>query len=117
MAASIQLKDAKGLLNQVRLLVPKTRAAVRTAVAQTALLIETDAKQNAPVDTGRLRSSIAADIAPNGLSATVGSNVTYAGPVEFGARGRAGKMFLTNAAEKNKGAFVANLKKAGLSIK
>lgn len=41
------------------------------------------AKQNCPVDTGRLRSSIQYK-KTSALSCTVGTNVKYARPVEFG---------------------------------
>lgn len=117
MATSISLKGLPSVLNKVRLLVPQTRAAVREAVATTALLVESDAKQLAPVATGRLRSSIHAVIAPNGLSATVSTNVVYALHIEFGTRYQKAQPFLRPAFEKNKGAFLANLKKAGLSVK
>lgn len=57
--------------------------AMETAV----LLIESSAKQLAPVDTGRLRSSIASEvvrIADDVLEGHVGTNVDYAEEVEFG---------------------------------
>ena len=113
---TLSLQGASGLLNKLRLLVPATRAAVRGAVAETALLIESDAKRFAPVDTGRLRSSIHADLAGNGLSATVGTNVSYALFIEFGTRRARAQPFLFPAFEKNRLRFLARLKAAGLSI-
>ena len=61
----------QSLQNKLRALVPATRAAVRQAVATAALLTESDAKRLAPVDTGRLRSAIHAELSSNGLRATV----------------------------------------------
>lgn len=108
---TLELKGINGLLDRAKLLLPKVRAGVQQTVAETALLIETDAKQFAPVDTGRLRSSIHAEIAPNGLSATVATNVSYAPAQEFGTRTHRAQPFLFPAYEKNRGAFVANLKR------
>lgn len=55
------------------------------------LRVERSAKQNVPVDTGRLRASIASEIRVEGLGGTsvkgvVGSNVVYAPYVELGTR-------------------------------
>ncbi|GAB2959000.1 hypothetical protein GCM10027048_27740 [Hymenobacter coalescens] len=113
---SVAVQGVPGLLNKVRLLIPKTREAVRTAVAQTALQVESDAKGFAPVDTGRLRSSIKADISASGLSATVSTNVSYAVFQEFGSRYQAAQPFLGPAFEKNRQAFLNNLKAAGLKL-
>lgn len=107
---SIELKGISGLLDRAKLLVPKVRAGVQQTVAETALLIESDAKQFAPVDTGRLRSSIHADIASNGLSAQVVTNVSYAAAQEFGTRRHRAQPFMFPAFEKNRAAFLANLK-------
>ena len=56
---------------------------VDQAVEKTALEVERSAKQNAPVDTGTLRSSI--QTAPAGVAEyLVGTNIEYAPDVEFG---------------------------------
>lgn len=107
---SIQLKGVEGLLNRAKLLVPRIRAGVQDSVATTALLIETDAKLFAPVDTGRLRSSIHTEIAPSQLTAQVLTNVSYAPVQEFGSRYQKAQPFLFPAYEKNRQAFVALLK-------
>lgn len=60
------------------------RIALETTIQKGAYLIERIAKQNAPVDTGRLRSSIATEIIP--LKATVMPHVNYAKFLEFGTR-------------------------------
>jgi len=49
-----------------------------------ALDIESGAKQKAPVDTGRLRSSIQSKIDPDDVSAEVVVNAEYGPYVEFG---------------------------------
>lgn len=110
-SVSVQLQGKQGLLNKLKLLVPKVREGAKQAVAETALLIESDAKQLAPVDTGRLRSSIHAEIAPDGLSATVSDGVTYGIFIELGTRRQKAQPFLGPAYEMNRLAFIANLKK------
>jgi HK97 gp10 family phage protein len=110
-SVSVEIKGIEGLINRAKLLVPRIKAGVQQTVAETALLIESDAKQFAPVDTGRLRSSIHAEIAPNGLSASVEAGVGYAVFLEFGTRRQRAQPFLFPAYEKNRAAFVANLKR------
>ena len=48
--------------------------------------IRTEIVARTPVDTGRLRSSIATEFQDDGLTGIVGSNVGYAPHVEFGTR-------------------------------
>lgn len=55
------------------------------------LVVQNEVRGRTPVDTGRLRSSITASGLKRdsrGPYVEVGTNVTYAAPVEFGARGR-----------------------------
>jgi len=55
-------------------------------LARRATKVESAAKRNAPVDTGRLRSSITHELGQAGrdLVARIGTNVDYAPHVEFG---------------------------------
>ncbi len=57
---------------------------VRRFLERSAQTVEGKGKQNAPVDTGRLRSSISRDVQPANKRAFVGSKLPYAAPVEFG---------------------------------
>lgn len=58
------------------------------AMRDATLIIDRDAKKNAPVDTGRLRASITPEVTSQGeiVTGVVGSNVTYAPFVELGTR-------------------------------
>jgi len=58
------------------------------ALRDCTLWVQTDAKINAPVDSGRLRASITPDVRTDGdtVMGVVGSNVTYAPYVETGTR-------------------------------
>lgn len=63
------------------------------AVQKGLLAVERDAKRNAPVDTGRLRSSITHDVSVKAgeVLGRVGTNVAYGAFVEYGT-GQIGKM-------------------------
>ncbi len=63
---------------------------LRDLVNTSALNIQRNAKREAPVDTGRLRSSIQLEFFSGGLAAEVRANVFYAAFVEFGT-GKAGR--------------------------
>ena len=75
-----------------------------TALGKGLAVLESDAKIEAPVDTGRLRSSIGSQVV-RGLGSEivgkVGSAVEYASYQEFGTRYQPGKAFLRPSLEKN----------------
>lgn len=109
-SVSIELKGFDSLLSRAKLLVPRVRAGAQEAVAEIALLIETEAKLLAPVDTGRLRASIHTELSPDKLKAMVLDGVTYGVFLEFGTRYIKARPFLFPAYEKYRGTFVALLK-------
>ena len=63
------------------------------------LVAEGHAKNETPVDTGRLRNSI--NHATDDEAAYIGTNVEYAPYVELGARGRPGVHMLQRAASEH----------------
>ncbi len=71
---------------------------VKRELADTASDIEEEAKANCPVDTGRLKSSIKADV--QGLEANIGTDVEYAHFVHDGTYKMAARPFLESAANK-----------------
>lgn len=79
-------------------------------VAATALEVETDAKQRAPVDTGTLRRSIHTE-RPTPLSAVVGTDVVYAAVQEYGGGHAPAHPYMTPAAEAARPRFVAAMTK------
>ena len=88
--------------------------AINKALEASALLVEGEAKNLAPVDTGNLRNSIAYEIEKK--EARVGTNVGYAPFVCLGTSKMAAQPFLNPALEQNKGniqkIFADALKKA-----
>ena len=67
-------------------------------IEKAALTLEKDAKENCPVDTGRLRASITTEIGK--LEAEVGTNVEYAQSVEFGTSKQKAQPFMRPALDK-----------------
>ena len=70
------------------------------ALDDTADAISLEAQQTVPVDTGRLRASI--NVKREVLKKSIGTNVEYAQPVEYGTPYRNGTRFLTNAYERHR---------------
>jgi phage gpG-like protein len=68
-------------------------APLKRLFSRAALLVEREAKQEAPVKTGRLRSSITSKVSPETIPlwAKVGTNVEYASFVEYGHRQEVGR--------------------------
>jgi len=85
---------------------------LKQGITKACLLVERDAKINAPVDTGRLRSSITnrLDIENDKLIGVVGTKVEYASFQEFGTSKMPCHAFLFPALESNKNRIVELLK-------
>jgi HK97 gp10 family phage protein len=79
-------------------------AQLKSGMAKACLLVERDAKTNAPVDTGRLRASITNRIETEEgqLVGIVGTNVVYASYQEFGTYKMPAHPFLFPALESNR---------------
>ena len=67
-------------------------------IEKAALTLEKNAKQNCPVDTGKLRASITTEVGK--LEAEVGTNVEYALYVEFGTSKQSAQPFMRPALDK-----------------
>jgi len=88
-----------------------TYNAVADEIELTALEIETSAKENVPVKTGRLRASITSIFQRDRLNAFVGTNVEYAQKVEYGENKRPAKPYLFPAFFENLPKLEQRLKK------
>ena len=84
-------------------------------IVTTTYAIEADAKRSCPVKTGRLRASITSKVDKKTLSGVVGTNVNYAGIVEFGSKAlrRKAKPFLYPAYFNHVGELLEKLKAYG----
>ena len=74
-------------------------APILNAMRDSTLIVTRKARQNSPVDTGRLRASILPEVRGEGnnVLGVVGSNVEYAPYQELGTRYIKPRKFLTNA--------------------
>ena len=93
--------QANAIARALRGFAPERRAKVAQVIAATCLEIERTAKGLAPVDTGRLRSSIRSsleDVATR-LRGEVLTDVDYAAYVELGTRRLAASPYLLPAFE------------------
>lgn len=64
----------------------KMREAAYKSLFRGGYLIQGDARRLCPVNTGLLRSSITVEGNFSGLYVKIGTNLSYAAPVEFGSR-------------------------------
>lgn len=88
----VKIKDKEVLAQIDSLLEQKLKEAC--------VLVQDTAKQNCPVDTGRLQGSITYQV--EGKEGVVGTNVEYAPYVEAGTYKMAGKHYLQNAGDSNR---------------
>lgn len=72
---------------------------IEQALIAIGLTAETYAKQECPVDTGRLRNSITHEVDMSEQAAIIGSNVEYAAYVELGTSRQKAQPYLRPAAE------------------
>lgn len=87
----IEIPDLPRFIEAMRTWPATAALEMNRAVETTLWQIEADAKRGAPVDTGRLRSSITHQVRwmPGLVEGVVGTNVSYAPYMEFGT-GRVG---------------------------
>ena len=100
---SVRVRGLGEIRRKLVVLTAAEKEAARLAVAASALRIQARAKGDAPVDTGRLRNSIATE--QENLTARVGTNVDYAPHVEFGTRRMHAQPYLFPAAEEERDNF------------
>lgn len=88
--------------------------AVFGAVRDSTLLVQRDAKKNAPVRYGILRASIIPTVSAEGsrVVGTVGTNVEYAGFQEFGTRYITGRHYMGRALDDNRARIISMIQAA-----
>lgn len=91
--------DSKAFLSALKVQIGKMKLRTESDLLGLAVDVERRAKQLSPVDTGRLRSSIAHKQGRDsrGPYVEIGTSVSYAGFVEFGTRYQPPQPFLRPA--------------------
>lgn len=100
-----EIEGGKELAAKFREIGGEVTTEVEQALVKGALRVERQAKINAPVDTGRMRASITNRLVGAGSDNPVseaGTNVVYAGFVEYGSSKSPAKPFLFPAYNQNK---------------
>jgi len=108
---SIPEKEIQRAIRAIKFYQVETKEEMKKAVVASAYKVQADAKTNTPVDTGRLRNSIAVDFAQDHLGSEIGTNVNYAPFIEFGTRSRSAHPFLYPAWEAERAKFIAKAAK------
>lgn len=86
MSFKFKVEGADEAIAKLKSLSVETKSKVINQTAKSSLKIEAESKNKAPVDTGRLRSSIQTRFEDEGLIGIIYSDVAYAPYVEFGRK-------------------------------
>ena len=114
---SVRVEGMPELRSALRRVSVAAERSTRSSVKRTAEAVEADARARAPRRTGELANSITHEIDPDGLNATIGTNLWRAHFAEFGTRHSPEQPFLFPALEANRGGFIARLRReVGRSI-
>ena len=97
---------------RLRRVAAAAEGAAKGVVMRTTLDVHAGARVAAPVDTGRLRNSLAWEIDASGLNAVVGTNVSYAPFLEFGTRFMPAQPYLFPALEAERRTFARAMNQA-----
>lgn len=109
--------EFRGMADRFRAAPEKGLAMIRDATAKAALDTQRVARERAPVDTGYLRSSIAATIDPGSTSGVIVGEVTagaeYAAYVEHGTSRQRPQPFMRPAYEQARDVWVQMIEQTG----
>jgi len=109
------VEESVQISERLRNIRTNTKTAIEEALVTSALIVERDAKINAPVDTGRLRVSLSyttEDFGTDNPAVTIGTNTVYAAAQEFGTSRIPAHPFLFPAFNNNKQRILKELAKA-----
>ena len=104
---------------KIELLAKKNDKELRTVIEKAVIIVEGNAKDLCPVDTGRLRSSITHEVksSKDKHIGKVGSNVEYAPYVEFGTSRMAGRPYLFGGLKNSRTDIIKIIERAIKGVK
>jgi HK97 gp10 family phage protein len=108
---SVRIEGMPALRKALLQVSQEGRKTVQREVLRATLAVQRRAKQLCPVDTGRLRNSIAVELEEGGMNGAVGTNVKYAPFVEFGTSRMPAQPYLLPAFEEERAVFIERLKR------
>lgn len=110
--------EIRGMANKFAAAPAKATALIRAATVKTTIDTAADARRNAPVDTGYLRSSIATDYQISGTSVlgAVEAGANYAAYVENGTSRMAPQPFLRPAFDKHRQKWIRAMEQIGAEV-
>jgi HK97 gp10 family phage protein len=108
---SVRIEGMPALRKALLQVSQEGRKTVQREVLRATLAVQRRAKQLCPVDTGRLRNSIAVELEEGGMNGAVGTNVKYAPFVEFGTSRTPAQPYLLPAFEEERAVFIERLKR------
>lgn len=111
MSASVRIEGMSALHRALLKVNQEGQRTVRREVQRSLLNIQRGAKERCPVDTGRLRASIATETTDDGLSGVVGTNVEYGPFVEFGTSRMVAQPYLFPSWEEERPQFIERLRR------
>lgn len=109
MHLSVDATGVTHLRQAIEKIGPRVRKEAGVAVRTRAHDIENLAKQNVPVDTGYLKSTIGVALGVDDLVAVVGASANYAAFVEYGTAKMSPRPYLGPAFEAVRPAFEADI--------
>jgi HK97 gp10 family phage protein len=108
---SVRIEGMPALRKALLQVTQEGRKTVQREVLRATLAVQRRAKERCPVDTGRLRNSIAVELEDGGMNGAVGTNVEYAPFVEFGTSRMPAQPYLLPAFEEERAVFIERLKR------
>lgn len=110
--------EIRGMANKFAAAPAKATALIRTATVKTTIDTAADARRNAPVDTGYLRSSIATEyeFSGDGVTGSVEAGANYAVHVENGTSRMAPQPFLRPAFDKHREKWIRAMGQIGAEV-
>jgi len=119
MKIEAKIMGDKEVQRKIELLAKKNNKAVKEVIEKAVIIVEGNAKDLCPVDTGRLRSSITHEVKSSKEKHTgkVGSNVDYAPYVEFGTSRMAGRHYLFGGLKNSRKNIINLIKRAIKKVK
>ncbi len=110
-APTLKIRGMKELQGALKGLPVELRGKMQGEIKKSTLAVHRLAVRGAPVDTGRLRSSLRFEVSDEGLTGEIFTDVEYGPHVEFGTQKTRANPFMFNAWNEERGKLLTRLRK------